>query len=63
MLIDTLSKNAEIQEWVYTQKKRQYLKNKGSGQFQMGGGHSYVSVVVFTDPIKEWSIFPLWKQP
>lgn len=24
----------------------------------MGGGHSYVSVVVFTDPIKEWSIFP-----
>jgi acyl-homoserine-lactone acylase len=32
--------------------------NNETGQFQLGGGHSYVSVVVFSDPIKAWSIFP-----
>lgn len=27
-------------------------------QFHLNGGHSYVSVVVFTDPVRAWSIFP-----
>jgi len=32
--------------------------NDEDGQFQLTGGHSYVAVVVFSDPPKAWSIFP-----
>ncbi len=32
--------------------------NEEDGQFYSTGGHSYVAVVVFTDPPKAWSIFP-----
>jgi len=32
--------------------------NNEDGQFHLTGGHSYVAVVIFSDPPKAWSIFP-----